>query len=76
MHPSNPELLRLARQTRDKGASSRLNAIPFKDQGLTLNKQQFKDFLYILRLQYNLPLQDIPSTCACGEPLNVSQNHI
>ena len=72
----NPELLRLARQARDKGASSWLNVIFLEDQGLTLNKQQFRDFLYILRLQYNLPLHDIPSTCACGEPLNVSQNHI
>ncbi|XP_068759883.1 uncharacterized protein [Montipora capricornis] len=32
----SPELLRLTQQ--DKGASSCLNAIPLKDQGLTLNK--------------------------------------
>lgn len=37
--------------------------------GLTLNKQEFRDSL---RLRYNLPLQDLPSTCACGEPSNVS----
>ena len=65
----NPELLRLTQQARDKGSSSWLNAIPLKDQGLTLNKQEFRDSL---RLQYNLPLQDLPSTCACGEPFNVS----
>ena len=65
----NPELLRLTQQARDKGASSWLNAIPLKDQGLTLNNQQFRDSL---RLRYNLPLQDLPSTCACGEPFNVS----
>ena len=65
----NPELLRLTQQVRDKGASSWLNAIPLKDQGLTLNKQEFRDSL---RLRYNLPLQDLPSTCACGESFNVS----
>ena len=55
----NPELLRLTQQARDKGASSWLNAIPLKDQGLTLSKQEFRDSL---RLRYNLPLQNIPST--------------
>ena len=65
----NPELLRLTQQARDKGASSWLSAIPLKDQGLTLNKQEFRDSL---RLRYNLPLQDLPSTCACRELFNVS----
>lgn len=65
----DPELLRLTQQARDKGASSWLNAIPLKDQGLASNKQEFRDSL---RLRYNLPLQDIPSTRACGEPFNVS----
>ena len=32
----NPELLRLTQQARDKSASSWLNAVPLKDQGLTL----------------------------------------
>ena len=40
----NPELLHLAQQARDKGASSWLNAIPLKDQGLTSNKQQLRFF--------------------------------
>ena len=65
----NPELLRLTQQARDKGSSSWLNAISLKDQGLTLIKQEFRDSL---RLRYNLPLQDLPSTCACGEPFDVS----
>ena len=66
----SPELLHLTQQARDKGASSWLNTIPLKDHGLTLNKQEFRDSL---RLRYNLPLQrDLPSTCACGEPFNVS----
>ena len=45
----NPELLRLTQQDRDKGASSWLNAIPLKDQGLALNKQEFSESL---RLRY------------------------
>ena len=52
-----------------KGASLWLTAIPLKDQGSALNKQEFRDYL---RLRYNLPLQDLPSTCACGQPFNVS----
>ena len=52
-----------------KGASLWLTAIPLKDQGSALNKQEFRDSL---RLRYNLPLQDLPSTCACGQPFNVS----
>ena len=63
----NPELLRLAQQARDEGASSWLNVIPLKDQGLTLNKQEFRGFLAIA-----VPLQEVTSTCACAEPFNVS----
>ena len=54
----SPDLLRLVNQSRDKGASSWLNAMPLADQGLALNKQEFRDSL---RLRYNLPLVDPPS---------------
>ena len=64
----SPDLLRLANQARDKGASSWLNAIPLKDQGLALNKQEFRDSL---RLRYNLPLTDLPAQCVCGDRFNV-----
>ena len=37
------DVLVLVMQSRDKGASSWLNATPFKDQGLALNKQEFRD---------------------------------
>ncbi|CAH3139305.1 unnamed protein product, partial [Porites lobata] len=40
-------------QSRDKGASSWLNAMPLADKGLALNKQEFRDSL---RLRYDLPL--------------------
>ena len=53
-----PDLLLLVNQSRDKGASSWLNAMPLADQGLALNKQEFRDSL---RLRYNLPLVDPPS---------------
>ena len=47
-------------QARDKGASSWLNAIPLKDKGFDLNKEEFRDSL---RLRYNLPLKDLPNQC-------------
>ena len=59
----SPDLLRLVNQSRDKGASSWLNAMPFADQGLALNKQEFRDSL---RLRYNLPLVNLQSLCVWG----------
>ena len=54
----------LTNRSRDKGASSWLTAVPLVNQGLVLNKQQFKD---ALRLRYNMPSSELPSVCACGE---------
>ena len=62
------ELLRSVNQSRDKGASSWLTAVPLVDQGLVLNKQEFRDSL---RLRYNMPLSDLPSKCVCGEKYTV-----
>ena len=39
------DLLTHVKQARDKGASSWLNAIPIEEQGLTLNKEEFKNAL-------------------------------
>ena len=63
------DLLPHVTQARDKGASSWLNALPLKDQGLVLNKQEFRDSL---RLRYNLPLVDLPSHCTCGSAFSVN----
>ena len=63
------DLLRSVNQSRDKGASSWLTAVPLVDQGLVLNKQEFRDSL---RLRYNMPLSDLPSKCVCGEKYTVS----
>ena len=64
----SPDLLRLVNQSRDKGASSWLNAMPLADQGLALNKQEFRDSL---RLRYDLPLADLPSHCVCGDKFTI-----
>ena len=55
-------------QARDKGASNWLNALPIQEQQFLLNKEEFRD---ALRLRYNLPLDNLPSTCPCGDPFNV-----
>jgi len=62
-------LLGSVNQSRDKGASSWLTAVLLVDQGLVLNKQEFRDSL---RLRYNVPLSDLPSKCVCGEKYAVS----
>ena len=53
----------------EKGASSWLTALPLKEFGYTLNKQQFAD---ALALRYNLNLKDCPRTCACGSSNSVN----
>ena len=58
-----PDLLQAVQQTRDKGASSWLNAIPIEEHRLALNRQEFRDSLC---LRNNLPLPNLPSYCACG----------
>ena len=63
------DLLQHVIQARDKGASSWLNAIPIEEQGLVLNKQEFRDSM---RLRYNLPLPDLPSFCTCGAVFTVN----
>ena len=62
------DLLRPVNQSRDKGASSWLTAVPLVDQGLVLNKQEFRD---CLRLGYNMPVSDLPSKRVCGEKYTV-----
>ena len=56
-------------QARDTGASSWLNAIPLEEQGLCLNKEEFR---VAVRLRYDMPLKGLPSHCVCGERFSVS----
>ena len=66
---SLPEnLINYVKQARDKGASSWLNALPIEEMAFNLNKEQFRD---ALRLRYNLNLDNLPSTCPCGERFDV-----
>ena len=65
----SPDVLCLVVQSRDKGASSLLNAMPLKDEGLALNKQELRDSL---RMTFNLPLHDLSSFCACGDRLSIN----
>ena len=53
----------------EKGASSWLTALPIKEFGYLLNKQQFNDALC---LRYNLTLKDCPKVCACGADNSVN----
>ena len=64
----SPDLPQVVQQTRDKRASSWLNALPIKEHGLPLNKQEITDSLC---LRYNLPQPNLPSYCACGEMFTV-----
>ena len=66
--PPPPEVHGFAIQARDKGASTWLTALPLREQGFDLNKEQFRD---ALSLRYNIPLEGLPSTCACGDTFNV-----
>ena len=65
----SPDLLQAVQQTKDKGASSWLNATPIEEHGLALNKQEFRDSLC---LRYNLALPNLPSHCACEEYFTVN----
>ena len=56
-----PNVLFLVMQSRDKGASSWLNAIPLKVQSLALKEQEFTDSLQV---RYHPTLNDLLSLCA------------
>ena len=53
----------------EKGASSWLTALPLKEFGYVLNKQQFAD---ALALRYSFNLKDCPKMCACGETNSIN----
>ena len=57
------DLLQFVVRARDKGAGNWLSAMPIQKQGFNITKSEFRDGL---RLRYNLPLQDIPNFCVCG----------
>ena len=64
-----PDTLRQVEQTRDKGASLWLNAIPYEEHGFSLNKQEFRDSI---RLRYNMRLKNLAQKCACEQCFSVN----
>ena len=65
----DPHIKRAVHQNREKGASSWLTVLPLKDQGFTLNKEEFRD---ALSLRYDRKIKNLPSKCSCGELFNVN----
>ena len=53
----------------EKGSTSGLTSLPWKEFGYVLNKQQFCD---VIAIRYNLPLNDCPQVCACGQKYSVN----
>ena len=46
-----------------------VNTLQFKQQDLGLNKEEFRDALW---LRYGTPSENLPSKCACGEQFNTN----
>ena len=57
----------------EKGSSAWLTVLPLQDLGFNLNKREFRD---AVKLRYDWPVKDIPSTCACGEAFTVDHSMI
>lgn len=53
----------------EKGSSQWLTTTPRSNDGLSLNRQEFRD---AIRLRYALPLAHLPSTCVCGNAFTTS----
>ena len=56
-----------------KGSSAWLTMLPLQDLGFDLNTREFHD---AVKLRYDWPVEDIPSTCACGEALTIDHSMI
>ena len=66
-----PEDLRdLVTRHQDRGASFWLEALPLEESEYILSKEVFKDGV---RLRYDLPLPDLPSSCVCGDKFTVER---
>ena len=65
----NPVKMKIFEAITEKGASNWLTAMPIKEHGFYLNKQEFWDSI---RTRYGISLTRLPSKCvACGVPFNV-----
>lgn len=52
----------------EKGSSVWLTVLPLREMGFNLNKREFRD---AIKLRYDWPVDDTPSTCVCGEVFTV-----
>ena len=57
----------------EKGSSAWLAVLPLQDLDFYLNKREFRD---AVKLRYYWPVEDILSTCACGEAFTVDHSMI
>ena len=53
----------------ETGASNWLTSLPIRAKGFSLNKQEFID---AVALRYDLPVEGLPDTCACGSSNNTN----
>jgi hypothetical protein len=56
-------------QLSEPGASSWLGALPLQSQGFNLTKSEFHD---ALALRYEKEVKNLPATCPCGQPFDVT----
>ena len=52
----------------EKGSSVWLTVLSLREMGFNLNKREFRD---AIKLRYVWPVDDIPSTCVCGDAFTV-----
>ena len=52
----------------EKESSVWLTVLPLREMGFNLNKRDFRD---AIKLRYDWPVDDIPSTCVCGDTFTV-----
>ena len=57
----------------EKWSSAWLTVLPLQDLGFNLKKREFRD---AVTLRYDWPVEDIPTTCACGEAFTVDHSMI
>ena len=68
-----PRKTKRALDLAERGSSAWLTVLPLRDLGFNLNKRQFRD---AVKPRYDWPVDDIPSTCACGEVFKVDHSMI
>ena len=57
----------------EKGSSAWLTVLPLQDLGFNMNKREFRD---AVKLRYEWPVEEFPSTCSCGKAFTVDHSMI